>query len=320
MTANTLDIEQVTEFATAVRRALSDLGPDILDDLTDGLEADLADKLADGEPLGDPAAYAAELRAAAGVSPERRPSALDRARADIAAFREGLQPLLRTPFVAGVLGFLITLRPVWWVLRAWGIFLIVSGAAYPRNEFGTFVLIALVIVSVQWGRGKWLPWKWMRGALVFLSVVSVLALPFAVGSLSTPLWAWDNYAGDEVYTPEGLVLNGSVVTNVFAYGADGKPLDDVRLYDQDGSPLSILPANWGPAGSYWLDDDTILVPSQAAGTEGWNVYPLQSVKSSDLTEDGNVPSWAKRIQPTPPLYSVQPLLGYEAPEADTDEK
>ena len=71
----TLDVNPtVADFATAVRRSLADLDAEDLSDLTDGLEADLADKLADGAELGDPAAYAAELRAAAGLEAPPRPS------------------------------------------------------------------------------------------------------------------------------------------------------------------------------------------------------------------------------------------------------
>jgi uncharacterized membrane protein len=75
MSAATLALPVITEFAAAVRSALSDLGPDEADDLTDGLEADLTDRLADGDAteLGDPAAYAEELRAAAGLP--HRPAA-----------------------------------------------------------------------------------------------------------------------------------------------------------------------------------------------------------------------------------------------------
>ncbi len=66
---------EVAAFVAAVRRALDDLTPDEIDDLTGGLEADLDDALTDGgatsgiERFGSPADYAAELRSAAGLPP-----------------------------------------------------------------------------------------------------------------------------------------------------------------------------------------------------------------------------------------------------------
>src|SRR3954464_4940069 len=69
MSTSTLASPAVAEFAAAVRAALTDLAPDEIDELTDGLEADLTDRLSDTDAteLGDPRAYAEELRAAAGV-------------------------------------------------------------------------------------------------------------------------------------------------------------------------------------------------------------------------------------------------------------
>ena len=67
------------EFAAKVREALSDLPPDELDELTDGLEADLAERAEEsGLELGDPSAYAEELRAAAGYPPRSATSHLGR--------------------------------------------------------------------------------------------------------------------------------------------------------------------------------------------------------------------------------------------------
>src|SRR3954468_1429827 len=69
MSTSPLASPAVAEFAAAVRAALSDLAPDEIDELTDGLEADLTDRLADGDAadLGDPRAYAEALGPAAGL-------------------------------------------------------------------------------------------------------------------------------------------------------------------------------------------------------------------------------------------------------------
>ena len=67
---------EVAQFVAAVRAELADLDPEVVEELTGGLEADLTDSLeaAPGNGFGDPAAYAAELRSAAGLPP-RPPAA-----------------------------------------------------------------------------------------------------------------------------------------------------------------------------------------------------------------------------------------------------
>ncbi|MCW2853652.1 MAG: hypothetical protein JWM84_3316, partial [Nocardioides sp.] len=65
---------EVEAFVADVRARLADLSDDEREELLGGLEADLSDQVADGAVvLVDPAAYAAELRAAAGL-PERTPA------------------------------------------------------------------------------------------------------------------------------------------------------------------------------------------------------------------------------------------------------
>ncbi len=77
-TVNPVAWHEASAYATAVRRQLDDLAPDVVEELTGGLEADLLDQAAEStDPLagrlGDPAGYAAELRAAAGLAPRTAP-------------------------------------------------------------------------------------------------------------------------------------------------------------------------------------------------------------------------------------------------------
>ena len=308
---------EVADFASAVRSKLLDLDVETIDDLTDGLEADLADKLADGQPLGDPVAYAEELRAAAGVEPRRQPSIVRNVRDNLADLRARLAPIASNRAIAAVLSFLVALRPLWWVIRAWGLFYLLAGfKALPSNEWDYPVLAALLLLSIQWGRGRWLPWKWSRGAVIALSVVALLAVPTLTMYMVDKVTFADRMDPAD-YVPGGVLNNGSTVTNIFAYGADGKPLRDVQLFDQNGNPLNIVSGDWGQATSY---DDTlgyeqVLVPSDAVSSDsGWNVFPLSSVATSDLDDSGNVPSWAKRTAPDGPFVAVQPMLGYTSPE------
>ena len=72
------DAGDVHAYVTAVRGWLGDLPPDEVEDLTGGMEADLSERAAEsgerlGGLLGEPQAYAAELRSAAGLPPRAAP-------------------------------------------------------------------------------------------------------------------------------------------------------------------------------------------------------------------------------------------------------
>lgn len=320
----TLDVNPaVADFATAVRHSLSDLDAEVLSELTDGLEADLADKLADGAELGDPAAYAAELRAAAGLEAPRRTTVSDNVRANLADVRKRLAPLREHAVVAEVLGFFVALRPVWWLVRGLALFSIFNEvSAVPRNPAGWALLIGALVLSVQWGRGRWLPWRWSRGAVVALSVVAILMLPALLTNTGSRLTFQDTFNPDD-YIPTGLNVGGEPVVNIFAYGADGEPLDDVRLFDQDGDPLSTIDEEYGQDFvEQWSEDgeSRVLVPSdRVGGFRGWNVYPYKVVSYEVLAENNwTVPSWATRSPAIPPFASVQELLGYEPPAEEPD--
>jgi hypothetical protein len=122
----------VAAFVAQVRARLGDLTEEEREELLGGLEADLAERLAEGETeLGDPAAYAAELRAAAGLEPRprawavRRPAGPRRPVADhvselLDAIRSDWERwVARDPRVAEAWQVTQAPRPAWWVLRAW---------------------------------------------------------------------------------------------------------------------------------------------------------------------------------------------------------
>ncbi len=319
MSAATLASPAIAEFAAAVRTALSDLAPDEIDDLTDGLEADLTDRLADGgaAELGDPVAYAEELRAAAGLPhravPRRGIAELRRAPSVLA--RDLRAYIARTPVLSRAAGFFVSLRPVWWVFRAaaaTALATIFVGGA-PVNGFSAIFGIAALIVSVQFGRGKWLPFAWMKALLLAANVVLVIATPFVIAGWATQLnnatYA-QQYVDDSSGFPDqsGLAYDGNQVSNIFAYDAQGNPLTEVQLYDQDGKPLNI---SGDPTAPTFQDGHPgIIAPSQEVpGRLGWNVYPLGHVSANDLNPDGSV---KRSVTPTParlPFAAATPLAG-----------
>ena len=258
---------QVARYATAVRAAFADLpGPDrelLLEDLEDHLQEVAAE--AGGplsERLGRPEAYAAELRASAGLPAP-----------DPGAHREGGSWLRRTwgaqqlgrlwaavsthPAARATLDFLPELRPAWWVLRGYlavqavavATSLLFQGvglsfpvpALFDSRVLGLLATVAAVAVSVTLGRHREAASRRTRaltlagnGALALFAVLMVLEL----GA---------NEAYDDQYRPEyvasyagpvsGLRADGREISNIFPFDADGKPLKDVYLIDQDGQPL-----------------------------------------------------------------------------------
>ncbi|HWH98222.1 MAG TPA: hypothetical protein VNS80_07625 [Pseudolysinimonas sp.] len=315
---------EIGAFAAAVRAELVDLTPDQVDDLTDGLEADLSERLADApdEGLGDPIDYAAELRAAAGHPPRPAhshlgmPGTLPALRGIMAAFRLRWRALVQHPVIAGTVAMLVALRPVWWVLRGIVVavlllpLLVGGGHGNPMNG-GSWLMIGLaVILSVQVGRGRWLRSGRIRKALVAVNVIVVVAAPFLFASILgavNEMYNAYNYEQPAVF-PDGLSYNGTSVGNIYAYDAEGNPIDQVQLFDQFGDPLNFagdpeMPWTVGP-------HDTPVVPSvDVVGRAGWNIYPLGELIGSPYDPDVD---FADVRPPSFPFESVKPLSGHEA--------
>src|SRR5262245_35034738 len=130
---------QISDYLDRVRLALADLPPDVRDELLEDLPDHLAEVLAEDagtltERLGEPEAYAAELRAAAGVGAAAAPAGSGRPgrsrrwlrgaaeRADV-----GLGPALGYGRVSELL---VQLRPGWWVFRGYLAGLLVFAAIF----------------------------------------------------------------------------------------------------------------------------------------------------------------------------------------------
>ena len=253
--------EDVRAYVLAVRAWLGDLPADEVEDLTAGMEADLAERAAEsggplGGLLGEPEAYAAELRASAGLPSRGRSSqatvtrltrTLDAARAS----------LLAQPWVAPVLGFLTSVRPVWWVLRAWVLVAAVCLAQWgPVNgwstrlplvphvgsgAWGLLVVFVVAVLSVQAGRHAWAPRG--RRNLTVANVLLVLAAAPVLTSLAhVTQWRMGRTVEIQYLTrapEEGVISRGESVRNIYPYDANGHLLTDVRLYDDTGRPLDL---------------------------------------------------------------------------------
>ncbi len=111
-------------------------------------------------------------------------------------------------------------------------------------QFPGIVLMALLLlVSVQWGRGRWSGRRVLRGIRIGVTVLAVLLTPFTLVALSSSLqsllWDSQSQAASPGYTP-GLSVDGQRVRNIFAFDAEGNAIPTVQLFDQDGNPLTTV--------------------------------------------------------------------------------
>lgn len=327
-------------YAQAVRVHLLDLGADVVEELTGGLEADLVESVADaGRPFaaaggsndvppdlvaafGSPAAYAAELRAAAGIAPAATVRARPSLRGAVGArwvllrerWAELWRPVTSTPRWAALRALGRELRPAWWVLRGWvvGALLVAWFGTHtgppslvPMRVGDALVMAGAALVSVQWARGRWLPGRWRHRLTLAASVVAVLAVPavasathdrsvfgtqeptgvVADGSYADAgVVAYDEY-GDVSVGDDGVVVEGRQVANLFVYDAQGKPLRDVQVFDDRGRPVRTVPE--GAEDTSWTVPDvdgawSFRPATSDDGRERWNVYPLQAVPEAEM--------------------------------------
>jgi hypothetical protein len=328
---------EVSTFVEKVRERLADLSDEEREELVGGLEADIHELVEDGgsvAELGDPRAYADELRGAAGIE---RPAAggaagLLRGRGArraagrrvehlLDAARRRWSELTEVTALSAAWDLATTLRPVWWVLRAWvalqlfDIYTQGGDVATPLPTLGgpvvgSLVWLVAVVVSVQIGRNRIWPGSGparttlARLVLLGLNAFAMLMTPAVLGQFpASGTWA---YAEPGHFDPEpGLRSNSDTyVENVFPYDAQGNPLTGVQLFDQDGRPLNVARF----AGDSYSAGDrlTVTYPWFNGEQRLYNVFPLPRREQSGMR-------WGARVDPgawtsaNPPFLPSAPL-------------
>ncbi|TYL49744.1 hypothetical protein FXB39_12285 [Nocardioides sp. BGMRC 2183] len=329
----------VTAFVEEVRRRLADLDEETREELVGGLEADLADQVADGTPLGDPAAYAAELREAAGFPARHRPT-LPRVELSAAGLldhpRERFFEIVARPRIRPVWEILASLRPVWWVARAWVAATAVDVALGEWEQItlvpslivpgaGPALLAAAIVVSTLIGLGRLWPGSGperstYRRVVVLAGNVVALAIPLTWG-LPWPASVGHDTAGQYVDSYDagwrdrdrqpGIFADGRRVTQIYAYDSAGKPIDVVQLVDQDGQPLSLRPQAMTTGRGA---ERTVGCTAHNGDTAVANAFPFGQAQvrrgSCADAEDVTVE------QPAHPLATVPPIVTAWAVEAE----
>ncbi|MPQ97970.1 hypothetical protein GB931_08550 [Modestobacter sp. I12A-02628] len=257
---------QGREYLAAVDRQLADLPEDdrtaLLEDLALHLEAMSHED--DDRPvavrLGAPAAYAADLRAAAGLP--ARASAPDWLGAGT---RDRLDRVLATHPAREARRLVADLRPAWWVLRGYLLVAVpcllqIDGvddfpvpAPFGSQGIGLVLVAAAVAGSFLLGR-QTLPRA--LGALVaagglLLAVLALLIAQTHGDRLREPVYvSVSQPAALQAQGQFPLLSRSGPVTDVLPYAADGTPLEGVLLYDQDGRPLQVGVQEWWADGCY----------------------------------------------------------------------
>jgi hypothetical protein len=265
---------EAQDYLAAVEHELADLPAEdrsaLLEDLALHLEALGAED--DDRPLavrlGSPAAYAADLRAAAGLPP--RPG--DPMSAPV-GLRERLARMPVAPAVREVRRLLGELRPAWWVLRGYLVVLVpclverdgVPDVPVPApldsHVLGVVLVVTAVVASVVLGR-RTLPLP--VGALVGAAGVALVLASFVIGEGA---WSSVTRAAPMGQVPDAavgeypLLSRSGPVTDVLPYAADGTPLEGVLLYDQDGRPLNV-------GFQEWWSDNCVRVLDQPLAADG----------------------------------------------------
>jgi uncharacterized membrane protein len=135
-------------------------------------------------------------------------------------------------------GYLRSLRPAWWLVR---ILVLVAAAllALDRKLGGSFVLVLAALLIVAWFGARAREdkrWRWVVAPANFLTVGLLIAMIGTTWGILTT----DRYRSVGYEVPNGLINDGRMVSNIYVFGPDGKPLTDAYLYDDRGQPLSLL--------------------------------------------------------------------------------
>lgn len=330
--------DDVERYVREVRAALADLPAEELDELTGGMEADLGELAAETPEglrprLGEPEAYAAELRAAAGLPPRAVAARTSWWRGPVTGGRAAWDRLVsENPLLQRAAPWFRDLAPVWWVARGvlvgWALLGVVLGlTALPL----WFVVLPFVVVSIHLGRRERDRAPWVRGSLLAANVIAVLALVPALAIMSEPQGPSDEPFA-EAYLAPGLVYDGEQVTNLYLYDAEGHRLSGVRIFDDQGRSVSLdnLPyaTDTNPTwlhdvhGSAWTNIYPVPLNGDYRGTDPWSTEVPDEPSCPDCspnlwTPHLSVPPLAEKVPTSSPTSSASATAGPNATAGPT---
>ncbi|GAA3575856.1 HAAS signaling domain-containing protein [Kribbella ginsengisoli] len=164
-------------------------------------------------------------------------------------------------------------QPVWWVARG----IVGGGAVFAMSGAAAVVVVGALagaIVSVWIGRKTQQDRRWLW-YVVPLNVVATIIVPLwlaysFVGGSAGPFTNYRSHATSNSYYPQnGLALDGTSISNVYPFDEQGRQVK-VRLYDQDGRPISLPLQNCAASNGTIGGSDSVS-----------NLYPQATVKTDE---------------------------------------
>ena len=293
-------------YLAAVRAELADLPDEERGELLEDLALHLAELVTDGgdetlrQRLGDPSTYAADLRAAAGLPPAAG-GASDAPRRHggrawlLTAVAERARTIWDHRWVAEARVLVPQLRPAWWVAR--GYLAVAVPALWTVNAsddvpvpsvggsqiIGGIAVLAAVVLSVRLGAATERLAPRARRAVAAANIALALAAAILVLQIESRLsYGYPIYDGAASFNPYELTSRHGPVTNIHPYSRDGKPLEDVLLFDQDGRPLRTAHQEWWPDGCPRVID----APLATDGVPVDFAYPHRYVPAATVRQFG----------------------------------
>lgn len=227
---------------------------------------------------------------------------------------------------------MLALRPIWWVIRglviAWVGIAVFAGvprvSVLANSPLLVLIGLACIVVSVQWGRGRWVPQRWLVWLRRAASLGAIVAL------LPVTEFVWNDISSEpsyetEAYYDSGLTHDGAQIGNIFAYDCSGAPLDGVQLFTREGEPLTTLENGEAP---WSYDDDGASYQYQQNplatmpnGWNGWNVFPLrQAEQNMNTGELGPATEVTAPFAKVPALSENCPVAGSPADDSPVDDE
>jgi uncharacterized membrane protein len=214
--------------------------------------------------------------------------------------------LRRHPLGAAVVETVIALRPAWWIVRAWiaveliGLFVAAEWFPLPAFPGAPLLFAVALVISVLLGRRAAARRQTSveYGLVLLGNVVAVLAMAAIFGRLAGGvLVLGDDGAPEDAgyigyFSPGAYHEDGSPITNLYPYGPDGRLLENVRLYDQDGRPFTSVVY------------DGCMVDERTGGVDlrALNVFP----RPSSVYVEDRVSAECRDLGIVPPLGATLP--------------
>ena len=283
-TVNDIDAGGRRYLADLPSRDRSELLSDISDAIAELGEAAASDYDLLVARLGPPVEFAREIRRSAGGGTGLGGGAVD----------AGLPPATATPVPAApaepprilqagsrALRWTgRTLEPLWWLLRAFAIVVVLAFFFRGSSSSGFLggVAIAVLVASVVHGahvrrdRSADSPsTELARGAGILISGFVALWFLFVM-AVSVPFSSVRTTSYDGPAPSPNLGMSAVLVgpqgpiENIYAFDADGNRLRDVRLYDQNGEAISI---------GEFADEPERRTPVDVRNAAAYNAFPVR---------------------------------------------